>query len=102
MRSLLPDARRVAATHLTAIGRTDDAGIVLAGRGDDFAEVRVAVRALGEMAVRVARVEGALACYAEADFWDAECPEASLAFHDRGEIARSALAGKELHALHRD
>ncbi len=23
--------------------------------------------------------------------WDAECPEAALAFHDKGEIARAAL-----------
>lgn len=107
MRTLLPDARRIAASYLTATGRPDDARMVIEGKGDDFVEVRVALQALGDAAAgdtaaRVGRLERALACYADASFWDADCAEASLAFHDRGDIARSALAGKELYAVHRD
>ena len=101
MRSMLPDARRTAASYLIAAGRADDANTVLAGNGDDYVEVRVALQALTETALRVGRAERALATYADQTFWEADCAEASLAFYDQGEIARSALAGKELYALHR-
>jgi len=102
MQSLLPEARRSAALYLVTTGRADDARAVRDGKGDDYVEVRVALHALAETIVRVGRIERALACYADQAFWDADCAEASLAYHDQGEIARSALAGKELYALHRD
>jgi len=102
MRSLIPDARRIAASYLNSTGRPADARTVLSGSGDDYVEVRVALQTLSEIAARMSRAERALACYADETFWEADCAEASLAFHDHGEIARSALAGKELYALHRD
>jgi len=102
MRSLMPEARRIAAGYLTTMGRPDDACVVREGNGDDYGEVRVALQALSETAARADRLERALACYADPTFWEAECAEAALAFHDQGEIARSAFAGKELYALHRD
>lgn len=102
MRSLLPDARRIAALYLTSTNRPNDARTVLAGNGDDYAEVRIAFQALSETSVRLGRAERALASYADETFWEGDCAEASLAFYDQGEIARSALAGKELYALHRD
>lgn len=95
-------ARRIAAELLIAKGRGDDARIVASGGGDDFAEVQIARCVTEATHAEVARLERALRCYADPSFWDAECPEASLAFHDEGEIARSALTGKELYAQHRD
>jgi hypothetical protein len=95
-------ARRIASELLVAKGRVNDARIVASGGGDDFAEVQIA-RSITEAAfANVARLERALRCYADPTFWEAECPETSLAFHDAGEIARSALVGKELYAQHRD
>lgn len=98
----LKSARQIAASLLAADGRLTDARIVAAGEGDDFNEVRLAMRITKTAANHAARLERALRCYADATFWDADCPEASLAFHDQGEIARSALIGRELYAQHRD
>ncbi len=98
----LLEARRTAAAFLISAGRLDDAGVVSNGGGDDYVEVRVALHIVGATAERVGRLERALACYADQTFWDGDIPEASLAYHDGGEIARSALNGKELYALHRD
>lgn len=102
MRTTVADARRIAAAYLADVGRTADARAVNDGAGDDYVEVRVALHAIATMTQRVGRAERALACYADPTFWDGDVPDASLAFHDSGEIARSALAGKELYALHRD
>ncbi|MDF0491266.1 hypothetical protein PX554_24400 [Sphingomonas sp. H39-1-10] len=102
MRTMLLEARRAAAAYLLSVGRSDDARVVNSGGGDDFVEVRVALQAIGATMERLGRLERALACYADQTFWDGDVPEASLAFHDEGEIARSALNGKELYALHRD
>lgn len=95
-------ARQIAASLLAADGRLADARIVTAGGGDDFTETRLAMQITRTAANHAARLERALRCYADATFWDADCPEASLAFHDQGEIARSALMGRELYAQHRD
>ena len=102
MRMSLLEARRAAAAYLIRAGHSDDARVVSNGGGDDYVEVRVALQAVGAAAERIGCLERALACYADQSFWDADTPEASLAFHDEGEIARSALNGKELYALHRD
>ena len=102
MRTSLLEARRAAAAYLVSVGRSDDARVVSNGGGDDFLEVRVALQAIGATVEQVGRLERALACYADQTFWDGDIPEASLAFHDGGDIARSALNGKELYALHRD
>jgi hypothetical protein len=48
------------------------------------------------------RYRRALNHYADAGFWNAELPEATLALHDSGETARLALAGRELFDMHRD
>ncbi|MDF0486643.1 hypothetical protein PX554_00745 [Sphingomonas sp. H39-1-10] len=102
MRRLIDDARRIAAAYLAGADRMGDARIVREGGGDDYVEVRVALEALAETTERVGRLERALACYADASFWETDCLDTSLAHHDQGEIARSALDGKELYGLHRD
>jgi hypothetical protein len=99
---MIEEARRIAAGLLERGGRAGDARLVAAGAADDFGEVRVALAALQRGHARSALLERALRCYADPTFWDDEMPEASLAFHDRGAIARSALAGRELFAQHRD
>ncbi len=98
----IDQARRIASELLVAKGRVNDARIVADGGGDDFAEVQIARWITEATRGHVTRLERALRCYADPSFWDAECAEASLAFHDGGEIARSALVGKELYAQHRD
>lgn len=98
----LTEARRVAAEHLGQAGRTADAAIVARGGGDDFTEVILARRAASSTSDRADRLERALRCYADESFWEELGENAALAAHDRGEIARAALAGRELYALHRD
>lgn len=98
----IEQARVVAASFLRAKGCEADARTVLSGGGDDFPEVRLALAAASSERETVTRLERALHCYADPTFWDVDAPEASLAFYDRGEIARAALAGKELFASHRD
>lgn len=95
-------ARQVAAAYLDGLGRSNDARIVTNGGGDDFPEVRIALAAGQAAQRRAALLERALRCYADPSFWDAEGADASLAHHDLGEIARSALLGKEHYAQHRD
>jgi len=101
MKRPVEEARALAAAALEAIGRADDAGIVRAGGGDDFPEVRVALAVLDAARERTGLLERALLYYADADLWEAEVAESALAFHDRGEVARSALAGRDLF-VHRD
>ncbi len=95
-------ARTLAASYLAANGRADQADIILRGGGDDFPEVQLAVQLWRMAGGELRRYRQALLAYADGAFWDGDCPEASLAFHDRGDVARGALAGKELFQLHRD
>ena len=87
-------AREFVAAFLEGMRRQDLALIVRAGEGDDFPEVISAAALLQEYAGNNAFHEEALRLYADADFWDDELPGGSLAFHDKGQMARNALAGK--------
>lgn len=96
MNPVIGEARAVAAAFLEARGRPPLAATVRAGGGDDFDEVAVALAALRTQRREVDRLRTALAVYAEPDFWEASTPEATLAYHDQGGIARDALAGRDL------
>jgi hypothetical protein len=102
MRERIRYARDLAAALLRAEGKEDDAQRILNGQGDDYPEVKLASSAVAANLDRVARLERALRCYADPTFWDEENPDAALALHDRGEIARAALKGRELFDQHRD
>ena len=94
----LADARRIAAAHFHEVGRDDIERAVLAGQGDDFPEVQVALLAIRDLGTKLERFKRALDAYADRDFWgDGDC-YAALAFHDQGEIARAALAGNDILA----
>ncbi|WP_019834376.1 hypothetical protein [Sphingomonas sp. PR090111-T3T-6A] len=95
-------ARKAAASYLAAQGKAVDAEIVRKGGGDDFPEVAIAVALLRQDGDELGRYERALRSYADPGFWDAEIAEAALAYHDQGLIARAALDGRELFAMHRD
>lgn len=99
---VLPEARGVAADYLELRGLAAAARTVRAGGGDDFPEVEIAVLAQRALMARIDRYQRALGNYADDSFWDGEIEEATLAFHDRGEIARAALAGRDGFDLHRD
>ncbi|SFJ12858.1 hypothetical protein SAMN03159338_0866 [Sphingomonas sp. NFR04] len=100
--SQIEAARQAAAAVLVDLGRLAEAGMVARGQGDDFLEVRAALLAVRRASSRVALLERALHCYADPDFWDAEPCEAMLAYHDRGDVARAALRGRDGFAQHRD
>ncbi|PVX28801.1 hypothetical protein [Sphingomonas pokkalii] len=102
LRSQIEAARQAAATVLAAMGRAAEAEMVVRGQGDDFLEVRTALLAVQRASSRVALLERALHCYADPDFWEAEPCEAMLAYHDRGDVARAALRGRDGFAQHRD
>lgn len=102
MTSALDQARSIAATYLESGGHGAQACVVRTGGGDDFIEVKIALLALLAVRGEQQRYRQALANYADAEFWEAELPEATLAFHDRGEIARLAIAGRDLLDPHRD
>ena len=70
--------------------------------GDDFPEMRLATYLLGRSNAERDRLASALRCYADTSFWETDIPEATLAFYDRGEVARLALLGKTDFATHRD
>ncbi|WP_076070917.1 hypothetical protein [Sphingomonas montana] len=89
----LAKARVVAGRHLADRGYDAEARIVLAGDGDDFAEVRIALQIIGRQAERTLRLEAALAVYAAPAFWDDDGSGATDAAHDAGSVARHALAG---------
>ncbi|MCP3733205.1 hypothetical protein M9978_22635 [Sphingomonas sp. MG17] len=99
---VIGSARALAARALMAEGRNAEADIVLSGGGDDFPEVQVARLALDTIGDHHQRLELALAFYAEPDHWDSDVPDGSLASLDRGEVARSALRGKDQLGSHRD
>lgn len=100
--SVIDEARIAAAACMDRRGRQTEADIVRAGGGDDFPEMQAALHALSRMSAKVERLERALQCYADGTFWDADLYTESLAIHDAGQIARMALAGKELFQQHRD
>lgn len=100
--NLLDQARDLAATVLLDQGKNVDAGIIRQGGGDDFPEVRLALALYRASRAQLQRYEHALRTYADASFWDAAIPEATLAYHDQGTVARAALDGKDLFQLHRD
>lgn len=102
MTALLAEARALAAGYHEAHGRDDQARMIRAGGGDDFPEVQVALLAARAARPRIDLYRRALDNYADNGFWAGEFPEAALAFHDAGEIARAALAGREMYELHRD
>lgn len=99
---MLDRARALAADFLIQRGQEEDARIVRRGGGDDFPEVRLAMALHRALAPQLQRYERALQTYADDAFWDADIAEATLAYHDQGAVARAALDGKELFALHRD
>ncbi|HEV7287879.1 hypothetical protein [Sphingomonas sp.] len=94
--------RALAAQALKNRGRAADAAIVSSGGGDDFPEVEVARLALTASHADRLRLELALRFYAEAEHWDSDVPDASLAVFDRGEVARAALQGRDQLGSHRD
>lgn len=94
-RATIADARRFVAVFFQGLRRTDLAEIVLAGGGDDFPEVQAAVALIEDDRARHAERERALRLYAGADFWDDTLPGGSLAWHDRGEMARNVLSGRD-------
>lgn len=99
---MLDQARLLAADVLARRGQDADAGIVRRGGGDDFPEVQLALALQKTHMAQLRRYERALRTYADATFWEGEMAEAALAYHDQGDVARAALDGKELFALHRD
>ena len=94
-------ARDVAATTLLASGRPDLAKIVLSGSGDDLPEVSATAVALTELDADHDLLKQALQFYADESCWDDDLPGGALTMHDRGEIARTVLAGKDPFC-HRD
>ena len=91
---VIGQAREFAATFLEGMRRQDLALIVRAGEGDDFPEVISAAALLEGYAENSALHEEALRLYADGDFWDDDLPGGSLASHDKGQMARNALAGR--------
>lgn len=61
-------ARIAAARHLGDRGYSAEAETVRHGRGDDFAEVRIALHILAAADERLTHLEDALATYAAASF----------------------------------
>jgi hypothetical protein len=98
----ITEAREWAASVHDDGGSKNVAAIIRSGRGDDFSEVKVALLARTAMLQQITRYRIALDVYADEGFWNAEIPEASLAFHDIGEVARAALAGLDLQDLLRE
>ncbi len=68
----------------------------------DFPEVQTASLVLAEANGDRQRLEQALRFYADASHWDSDMPDMSLTFLDRGELARTALKGKDQLGSHRD
>jgi len=98
----LQRARAAAARYLGDRGYPIEADAIRNGRGDDYAEVRIALQLLDQAGDRAARIERALANYADPSFWD-ECGSGlSDAALDAGAIARHALAGTALPGRYHD
>jgi len=88
----LQRARSAAARYLGDRGYPIEADAIRNGRGDDYAEVRIALQMLAQAGDRAARIERALATYADPSFRD-ELSGLSDAALDAGAVARDALAG---------
>ena len=98
----LQRARSAAARYLGDRGYPIEADAIRNGRGDDYAEVRIALQLLDQAGDRAARIERALANYADPSFWD-ECGSGlSDAALDAGGIARHALADTALPSRYHD
>lgn len=84
-------ARECAAAHLAETGYAQEATIVRSGQGDDFAEVRMALKLMESGRFKIWRQ--ALETYADAGFWDEAAIGGASSDADRGTLARQALAG---------
>ena len=89
-------ARSLVSAHFDEVGSSEMARIVEAGRGDDFPEVEIALRAVHHSLERIRLLERALDVYGDEDFWGDDNCDAALAFHDRGRFARAVLAGQDI------
>ena len=98
----LAQARIAAARHLDNRGYAAEAESIRDGRGDDFAEVRIALHILAGADERLMRLESALAMYAAASFWADDGSGMTAAELDDGNIARHALAGTALPGRYHD
>lgn len=98
----LDQARVAAARHLGDRGYAVEAGAIRDGRGDDFAEVRIALSILAGADERLVRLERALATYAAASFWADDGSGVTAAQRDEGDLARHALAGTAPPARYHD
>ena len=99
---VLARARAAAAGHLAERGYSAEADAIRGGRGDDFAEVRIAMRILADEDERLGRLALALAAYAAPSFWEEDRAGASEAAIDAGTIARAALTDTPPPAQHYD
>jgi hypothetical protein len=99
--TLVKLARDFGADYFAAINRADLAGMVRAGKADDFPEIQAAIALLRAHADKIARYEDALAQYADPALWDQAMPGGPLAIHDSGEMARNVLQGRPAF-YHRD
>lgn len=89
----LESARDLAARLFRKASRPDLADAALCGGGDDFPEVLAAAEILSVLGERLRRLEDALHFYGDLSSWEDDLPGGPLALHDRGEAARSVLAG---------
>lgn len=87
-------AASLVADMYEAINRPDLSGMIRAGKGDDFPEIRAVAIWLEQDAARLDRYESALRQYADPGFWDDTTPGGPLALHDGGDMARNVLAGR--------
>lgn len=91
----LIQARLIVEAHLIATGQGEMANVVARGDGDDFPEIALTLRAVGQSMGLITRMKRTLSTYADHDFWGEGDCHASLAFHDQGEFARQTLAGND-------
>jgi len=98
---LIDTARNIVAITLRASGREDLAKMMLQGAGDDLPELSATVAALTDLYGQHARLKQALQFYADESCWDDDLPGGALTMHDRGEVARNALLGRDIFR-HRD
>ena len=98
----LARARVAAARHLADRGYSAEADAIRDGRGDDFAEVRIALHIFAGADERLIRLESALEMYAAASFWADDGSGVTPAELDDGDIARHALAGTALPGRYHD
>ena len=98
----LQRARSAAARYLGDRGYPIEAEAIRNGRGDEYAEVRIALQMLDQADDRVASIERALASYADPSFWEELGSGLSDAALDAGTFARHALAGTAPPARYHD